>query len=30
VTVALAAGANTLTFASPSGYAPDLDRISIS
>jgi alpha-galactosidase len=30
VTVALAAGANTLTFANPSAYAPDLDRISVS
>ena len=30
VTVALVAGANTLTFANPSAYAPDLDRISVS
>ncbi|MCU7727101.1 alpha-galactosidase [Actinoplanes sp. KI2] len=30
VTVAFAAGANTLTFANPSAYAPDLDRISVS
>ena len=30
VTVSLAAGANTVTFANPSAYAPDLDKISIS
>ena len=30
VTVALAAGANSLTFSNPSAYAPDLDQISVS
>ena len=30
VTVALAAGTNTLTFSNPSAYAPDLDKISVS
>ncbi|MEV6848971.1 alpha-galactosidase [Actinoplanes sp. NPDC051411] len=30
VTVALAAGTNSLTFSNPSAYAPDLDQISVS
>jgi len=29
LTVALAAGANTITFGNPSGYAPDIDKITV-
>jgi hypothetical protein len=29
LTVRLAAGANTITFGNPSGYAPDIDKITV-
>jgi hypothetical protein len=29
LTVSLAAGANTVTIANPSGWAPDIDKISV-